>query len=159
MLLWRAVLSEHFHIAAIRRVAVEHALGPHDFGHRLKQRRDLDIGEARTPGRVLLGQKQVPQLFRLGFITDVVVPRWYLPEMLRVMTPLVPLTLARVNMLVHEILQLCIQCTNLIAYLKTHTMFPLLLLMSTAVCSFTPTISLSAPVERCAALIRHYGLA
>jgi hypothetical protein len=39
------------------------------------------------------------------------------------MTPLMPLTLAGINMLVHKMLQLRTQCTNLIAYLKTHMLF------------------------------------
>ena len=54
--------------------------------------------------------------------------------MLRVVTPLVPLTLTWVNMLVHEMLQLRIQCPNLIAALKTHTVFLLLVLVSSKEC-------------------------
>ena len=50
------------------------------------------------------------------------------------MAPLMPVALAGINMLVHEMLQLCIQCPNLIADFKTHTVFLLLLLVSSQVC-------------------------
>jgi hypothetical protein len=39
------------------------------------------------------------------------------------MAPFVPFALARINMLVHEMLQLRVQCTNLIAHFKTHMLF------------------------------------
>ena len=50
------------------------------------------------------------------------------------MAPLMPFALAGINMLVHEMLQPCIQRSNLIVDLKTHTVFLLLLLFSTKVC-------------------------
>ena len=50
------------------------------------------------------------------------------------MAPLMPFALAGINMLVHEMLQLRIQCPNLVAYLKTHTAFLLLLRVSSKEC-------------------------
>ena len=62
----RAVAQQHFHVAGVRRVAVEDFRRDKRVAHDLGQRRVVDIAEAGTVLR--LGQKQVPQtrLFRLG---------------------------------------------------------------------------------------------
>ena len=49
------------------------------------------------------------------------------------MAPLVPVALSRVDMLIHKLLEPRIQCSNVVADLKTHTVFLLLILVSTEV--------------------------
>jgi len=63
LLLGRAVLGEHLHVAGVGRRAVEHLAGPQHAAHRLGQRRVLQVAQ---PGTVIAGQEQVPQTLRPG---------------------------------------------------------------------------------------------
>ena len=119
-----AVFSQYFHVAPVRCIAVENTLGPHDLGHGLKQGRDFHIAQARAPGRVLVGQEQVPQPLLPGLVPDTVIPIGHLPKVLGLMTPLVPIPLTGINVLGHKSLQLLIQGLDPVTHLKSHRPVP-----------------------------------
>jgi hypothetical protein len=56
-----AVTRQHFHVAGVRGAAIEDRRSPVDPPHELRQRRVLEVGEARAPRLVLVGQEQVPE--------------------------------------------------------------------------------------------------
>ncbi len=99
-LLLRAVLDQHFHIAGIRRVAVEHLGGDEGVAHGFRQWRILHVGQAHAV--FLIGQKQVPQplTFRLGFqgLHD----RWHGPFLTVLLQVGVVFRLSRDDVLLHE---------------------------------------------------------
>ena len=64
LLLFRAVFDQHFHIAGVGRVAVEHFRRNHRTAGDFRQRRVIDIRQAVAIFR--LGQEQVPQSGGLG---------------------------------------------------------------------------------------------
>ena len=77
-----AVLGEHFHVAGVRRGAVEALGGDVVAAHLFRQRGVFQVGQARAQLAVFLGQEQVPQAlgFRLGF--ELVQDRRRLPGVL-----------------------------------------------------------------------------
>jgi len=58
-LLWRAVVPEKLHVAAVGRVAVEDLGGEQALAHLFGDARVLGVGQARAALRI--GQEQVPQ--------------------------------------------------------------------------------------------------
>ena len=61
LLLRVAVAREHFHVAGVRGTAIEDRRGPVDASHQFRERRVFEVGQARAPGLVFVGQEQVPE--------------------------------------------------------------------------------------------------
>jgi len=120
LLFFGTVLRQHFHIAAVGGVAVEHTLCPDHFAHGLEQGGNFHVGQARAPGFILMGQKQVPQALSPGQCPQVVVPGRCFPEIVLVQTPLLPVVLAGIDMLIHKRCKSGVQLHNLFAYFKPH---------------------------------------
>ena len=72
LLLLAAVAQEHFHVAGIRRRAVEHFRGPADAAHLLRQHRVFEVGQAGAMKLVVLmvarRHEHVPEAVRASLL-------------------------------------------------------------------------------------------
>ena len=80
-----AVAHEHFHIAGVRRGAVEHFRRPADMAHLFRQQRVFEIAQSRAVEFVILMRRRwhehVPQAFGLGLLLQFLDDRDDLPAL------------------------------------------------------------------------------
>ncbi len=80
-----AVAHQHFHVAGIRRGAVEHLGSPADVAHFLGKRRVFQIGQSRTTEFMVLMRRRrhehVPETFGLRFLLQILKDRDHLPAL------------------------------------------------------------------------------
>ena len=107
LLLGVAVAHQHFHVAGIRRIAVEHLRRPQHPAHHFRQRRVVKVAEAVVVGEFcLVGRdKQVPQADRPGLLLQLVHQRHGGETRGRVVQLLGIGAFIGVDVLVHERLQ------------------------------------------------------
>ena len=116
----RAELRQHFHIAPVRRRAVERLERPRRPAHHLRQRRELQIRQTRAPGRVLRRQEPIPdpRLARLGL--QLLHQRRLHPMVVLILREAVILRLIRIDVLVHEAFQLRLQLQHFRGVIEVH---------------------------------------
>src|SRR6056297_1672331 len=118
LLLVRAIVIQHFHVAGIRRVAVEYLGRDQRAAHYLGKRRVLKRIQARAQPRV--GQEQVPQPLVAGVVLELGHAVGYFPAIRALLDALLDFALEGLDPLGDESLELSLEFTGAFGLGQVH---------------------------------------